>query len=115
MGVTPVPDEDVTDEYIKGLTPKVIINHEIVDKNTSKIKNVLNGLNIFVVERDCNNFYDVTYSAKDDFKGSDRAIILMKEGGLYKPIMRIEEEGIRGIVRMKDDMIKKLIENGEEL
>jgi len=115
MGVTPVPDEDVTDEYIKGLTPKVVINHEIVDKNTSKIKNVLNGLNIFVVERDCNNFYDVAYSAKDDFKGSDRAIILMKEGGLYKPVMRIEEEGIRGIVRMKDDMIKKLIENGEEL
>lgn len=115
MRLKPIVDEDVTDDYIHDITNNIVINHEIVEKGKSIVKNVLDGLNIFIVERDCNNFYDITYSTTDNYKDTDKAIVLMKEGGLYKPIMRTEEKGIRGIIRMKDDMIKQLITNGESI
>jgi SAM-dependent methyltransferase len=115
MGLNPVVDEDVTDDYIHKITDNITINHEIVEKGTSTVKNVIDGLNIFMIERDCNNFYDITYSTTDNYKDTDKAIVLMKEGGLYKPIMRSEEKGIRGILRMKDEMIRQLIENGETI
>ena len=115
LGLKPVIDEDVTNDYIHTITDNTVINHEIVDKGKSTVKNMLNGLNIFLIERDCNSFYDITYSTVNNYKDKDKAIILMKEGDLYKPVMRIEDKGVRGILRMKDDMIKELIENGETL
>lgn len=116
IGIKLVRDYDVTDDYIHDITRKIIINHEIVgDDGNSKIHNVLNGLNIIIVERDCNDFYDITYSTTKNPKDTDRAILLMKEGGLYKPIMRKEEKGIKGIIKMKDSMIKQLIENGDPI
>lgn len=122
IGVQTQKDLYVNDEYIIDVCEKSVINHEIDDDDgkKSKIINVLNGLNIFIVERDCNNFYDVTYAKKKtektrNTKTPDRAIVLMKEGGLYKPIMRKEEKGVKGIFRMDDDMIRSLAENGEEI
>lgn len=135
FGFDLVKDIDVTNDYIHELSKKLIINHEIVDGNKSKIQNLLNGLNLFLVERDCNNFYDITYSMMNQTKKSNKdvndnddnantnantkanskAIVLMKEGSLYKPIMRKEPKGIKGIIRMKDEMIQQLIENGEHI
>lgn len=113
MGLTPLKDHEIDEKYIRDITNKVIVNHELTENG--KVQNVLNGLNMFFVERDCNNFYDVSYSVKNKVSESDRAIVLMKEGGLYKPIMRKEDKGIRGIVRMNDDMIKDLLDNGESI
>ena len=106
-------DQDITDDYIKEITSKVIINHSIMEKGQEKVKNVLNGLNIFIVERDCNNFYDITCSVKNNYKGSDRAVVLMKEGGLYKPLMRKEDANVKGVFKMEDPMIEYLIQNGD--
>lgn len=108
-------DYEVDTKYINSIVKNTIINHEITGNKENKIKNVLNGLNIFIVERDCNNFYDIEYARKKKCKGSDRAVLLMKEGGLYKPIMRREKNGIRGIFRMKDTMIEYLVNNGEQI
>jgi SAM-dependent methyltransferase len=116
LGMNLVEDHEVSGEYVHDITKKAIINNEIMDeKGGAKIQKVLDGLNIFFVERDCNDFYDITYSAKKNSKGSDRAVILMKEGNLYKPLLRKENKGIRGIFRLKDEMVSYLMENGEEL
>ena len=32
---------------------------------------------------------------------------------MYKPIMRNENKGIKGIFKMDDELIKYLVENGE--
>lgn len=116
LGMKLVEDHEVSDDYLHDITKKAVINNEIMDeKGKSKVENVLDGLNIFFVERDCNNFYDITYSIKKNNKGSDRAVILMKEGNLYKPLLRKENKGMKGIFRLKDEMVGYLMENGEEL
>lgn len=118
MGLQIIKDHNITNEYLNDIAQKIIVRHEVVNennKNNNKIQNILDGINLIFVERDCNNFYDITYILKPDTKVSDRVAVLMKEGGLYKPLMRKEEKGIRGIFKMKDDMIEYLIENGEQL
>jgi hypothetical protein len=116
MKVKLLEDHEISEQYIKDITNKTVINNEIVDeKGRSKIESIMNGLNIFFVERDCNNFYDISYSVKSDHKDTDRAIILMKEGSLYKPILKQNPDNIRGIFRFKDPMIGYLLNNGEEL
>jgi len=100
-------DNDIDKKYIKKLSKKIIINHEIDDK----IKNILNGINIFIVERDCNNFYDIEQSSID----KKNSIVIMREGGLYRPIMKIDDIGVRGLFKNSDDVIQYLIENGSIL
>ncbi len=115
MGLKSIKDHNIENSYIKDISSHIIINHEIDEGKSSKVQNVVNGLNIFIVERDCNNFYDITYAVQPDVKSSNKAIVLMKEGALYKPVMRKEEKGIRGIFKMKDDMIKYLLESGDSV
>jgi SAM-dependent methyltransferase len=116
IGSDVIKDHNVTEEYIKSISDKTIINHEINNEDgTSKVHQVLDGLTIFFVERDCNNFYDITYNIKNNSKNSDRAIILMKEGSLYKPVMRKDNKGLKGIFKIKDEMIDHLIENGDTI
>jgi len=118
MGMSVVDDERIGPKYINQLTNNILVNHEIPDpKDSNKLRNVrvLDGLNILVVERDCNDMYDIEYSIKNKEKSSDRAIILLKEGGLYKPVMKKLEKGRSGIFRMNDEMIRHLIDNGQSM
>lgn len=108
-------DDEVDNEYINDIGKNIVINHEITGDKKNNIKNIIDGLNIFIVERDCNNFYDIEYTQKANSKGSDKAIILMKEGGLYKPIMKKEGANIRGIFKMSDEIIEHLVDNGEKI
>ena len=39
----------------------------------------------------------------------------MKEGKLYKPLLRKEEKGIKGLFKINDHMVEYLKENGEQL
>lgn len=100
-------DDDLDTKYIKKLSKKLVINHEV----ENKIQNVLNGVNIFVVERDCNGFYDIEHTGGK----KNHSIVLMRENGLYKPLMKINNVGVRGLFNHKEDMIKYLIENGKKL
>lgn len=116
MGIKFKHDHELSEDDIHQITNKLIIKNEIVnEKGKSKVESMINGLNIFFVERDCNNFYDISYSIKPNNTGSDKAIVLMKEGMLYRPIMRKGEKGLSGLFRFKDDMINYLVDNGEEV
>ena len=102
-----ISDDDINGKYIKNLAKKIIINHEIDDT----VKNILNGINIFIVERDCNDFYDIEHSCTD----KKNSIVIMREGGIYKPIMKIDNKGIRGLFNNSDDVIQYLTENSKKL
>lgn len=124
-GLKTLKDEDITTDYVKELCNKIVINHEIEEHGENHIKSLIDGLNVFIVERDCNNFYDISYckSKRSQFKekkkqinkSMNRAIVLMKEGGLYRPIMRKEEKGLKGLLSLEDEMITSLMENGESI
>jgi SAM-dependent methyltransferase len=104
-------DVDADNTYIKDLVTGLNFDHEINDK----IVNVMNGMDLYLVERDCNNYYDVEYIKGANNKKNGRAILLMKENLLYKPVMRREEKGIRGMFKLNDPLVKYLETNGTEL
>ena len=114
QGMACKTDVDTDTGYIRELAQKMTIDHEI----GGKIQNVVKGLSIYVVERDCNDFYDVEFTKTNGSKSknrNNRAVILMKEGMTYKPVMRREEKGIRGMFKCSDPLIRELELNGDEM
>jgi len=108
-------DQFVDKEYIADISKNIVITHEIFDKRQKRTRqlNILDGLNIFCVERDCNNMYDIEGTVKNKYKDSDRAILLMREGLLYKPILQKDDMGTKGLFKMNDRLVKYLMENGD--
>ena len=104
-------DVDADDSYIRDLASHLTVDHDV----EGTVKRVMDGLDLYLLERDCNNFYDVSYVKGCADRKKGRAIVLMKEGMLYKPLMRREEKGIRGMFRTSDPLISYLEQNGEEL
>lgn len=111
QGMKCATDVDADSSYIKELASRMTIDHEI----DGKIQNVIEGLSVYVVERDCNDFYDVEYIQGTTNRKKGRAVILMKEGMLYKPVMRCENKGIRGMFKLNDPLIRELELNGDEM
>ena len=101
-------DVEADDEYINELASRMTIDHDI----EGTVKRVMDGMNLYLVERDCNNFYDVSYIRGCSNRKNGRGIVLMKEGMLYKPLMRREDKGIRGMFKLNDPLIAYLEENG---
>jgi mRNA capping family enzyme len=104
-------DVEADNEYIRELVSNMRIDHDV----DGEVVNVMNGMNLYLIERDCNNFYDVEYINGCSNRRDGRAIVLMKEGLLYKPIMRRESNGIRGMFKLTDPLISYLEKNGSEL
>jgi len=89
------------------LTNKIIIEHQIENK---KVKKVVDGLNIFVIERNCNDEFDVDLIRKNSKLSSNNlSVILMKDGTLYNPVYHIEHDKKIGIFDNKHDIVKKLM------
>ena len=115
QGIRFSKDLDIDPNYIKTFAKNVNIDHDI----EGVVKNVMKGVDLYIVERDCNDFYDIQYAkgtprSKSSMKNG-RAIILMKDGLSYKPVMRKEMKGVRGMFGLDDPLVKYLEDNGEEL
>jgi hypothetical protein len=82
---------------------KIIITHETV----KDIKKVMNNINIFVIENDCNG-YDI------EFVGSEKTelcMLLIKNNNKYVPIFHNEPDGkFKGLFKMTDDIITHIKE-----
>lgn len=103
-------DLELNKDGIKDIIKKIIVRH--VNDRNEEIK-ILDGVNIFVVERDCNNEFDIDLVKKSKkIKDSDKAIIIMKEGGWYTPIYEIDHKTKikNGIFEMDDPLIKEILE-----
>lgn len=112
LGISMVNDNNVSDNLNK-IAKHIIIEHVIDDKKDEKqsIEKIIDGLNIFIVERDCNNAYNVDLiKNKKKISDNDSAIILMKEGTLYVPIYYNDSQTISktGLYEMNHSVIKKL-------
>ena len=97
-------DIDINDGYIRNFGKKLIIENEIDGEKLL----VVDKINIFVVERDCNNYYDIDNYGNQ--KG--KSIILMKEGGMYLPVYHIDNnKNIKGFFSSNNDLIKWMNDN----
>lgn len=109
LGVGPIKDVNISDNIDK-IAKDMVISEIVEDGKENK---VIDGLNIFIVERDCNDMYDVDLIKKGKkIKDSDLSVILMKEGLWYVPVYHIEKEtGKRiGIFETNHKIIQKLLD-----
>lgn len=107
LGFEYTKDSKINSKFIKNLGSKLEINHDI----DGKVKKILDGLDFYVVERDCNNHYDIDcyYS-----KGNTKSMVMMREGDSYRPLMKVDKNKKKGIFKNKDDLVDYLKENGKK-
>jgi len=91
-----LPDIDISKVDIININKSIVVDNSI----DGKIKNIIDGLNVFIVERDCNN----DYIAQQHSTSSKNAIILMREGHSYFPL--IDTQTQKGIFKMSDKLIE---------
>jgi len=105
LGIKAVQDEEINAEYINGLCNKLKIDH--IDEDNNK-KIVMNKLNIAIVEKDCNDYFDI------DIYGSNnsKTIILVKNSNVYKPLLKKIDKGFTGILKSDDDVVKYIFSSG---
>ena len=115
LGLGPIKDSRADDRLGK-LAKSIIVENEIEnEKDHDKMKTVtmINGVNIFVIERDCNDYYDVTLVQKGKIMSlDDKSVILMKEGAWYVPIYYNDQvTGKRvGLFEQAHPVIQKLLD-----
>lgn len=103
-----ISDDELNENYFNKLINNINIEHNIENK---KRKTILNGLNIIIVEKNCNNELDIDFYMKDKNSRYDKVVLLYKNDNEYRPIYRKENNKLNGIFLYKDPMIQKLIEN----
>ena len=95
-------DNKINRAKIEKVAEKTIIEHTVNGETETKI----NGLNIFIIERDCNDEI-VILLYNDDFVKGRKAIILMKDGNLYTPLYKIDDDGkVRGMFSKSDHLVE---------
>ena len=106
LGIGAVDDTKVADK-MQNIANNMIVS-EIIDERE---KNVIDGVNVFVVERDCNDFYDVDLVEKKSKRKNNMSIILMKEGQWYVPVYYVDQESHKkiGLFQNDHELIKKLM------
>jgi len=114
LGISFTKDNDV-DSVLDQIGKKIVIEHVVDNGNNKNVQTekVIDGLNIFIVERDCNDVYDIDLIKKNKkISENDTAVILMKEGTLYIPIYSINQETEKklGLYDMSHPIIQKMMD-----
>lgn len=113
IGVKYLSDHFINDEIGK-IARKTVVKHKVEKQNKFELENVLDGINIFLVERNCNDEYDVelvNLKKNNKIDKNDDSIILMKEGSFYVPVYHLDPESNKriGIFKGNDKIVKKLL------
>ena len=100
MKVDVVIDENVSESIIKNVCKKIKVTHDY----DGKIVTALNGLNIMILERDCDDEILIeTYNKKH----SKNTVVLYKDNG-YHPLYNDKMKSIYGNKSSMIDDLKKL-------
>jgi SAM-dependent methyltransferase len=100
--------KDIELDNVDKIAKKIIIEHDI---DGDKL-NILNGLNMFIIERNDKNTYDINYIKKNKkLTDTDKSVILLKEGYLYSPLYHIDPKTNKniGFLNSNSDVVKKLL------
>lgn len=110
LGLNMPKDDTIHSSKIGSFVKNINIEH-IIDEEKQTTE-MINGLNVFVVERDCNDEYNVELIKKSKkTKDDDLAIIMMKEGTWYVPVYSINQESHErmGLYKMSNPVIQQLM------
>lgn len=104
-------DNNVNDDFLDKITKSINLYHEN-DKEENKIvrKKILNGINVIIAEKNCNDQFDFELYKKPKITKNDKFIILYKDNNSYKPIYKKENDKIKGIFAMGEPIIQNIME-----
>ncbi|CAH6421376.1 mRNA capping enzyme [uncultured virus] len=103
-------DNEISDDKINMICKNLVIAHENTDKET-KLDVVLNGLNIFIMNKDCDDddYQFNNFGKSGKFNKNIPSIFLFKTNK-YHPVYSITKEGnINGIFDNKLNFIRKIL------
>lgn len=102
-------DLSIDPEYSQNLDKKdinkIIKNIKIEHETSKRKKTVLNGINLLILERDCDNDFIIEQYGKKNKK----LMMLYKNVSDYSPIVKKTPSGFKGIFKADDIEIKKII------
>jgi SAM-dependent methyltransferase len=101
-----VKDGDLTKKHMINLSKNLKVDHEIEQSENIVNKNAINGLNIIVLDKDCNGI-DVSAIGKKNSR--DPYAIIYNDGSQYNPIYKVENGQNKGLHESKLKFIKKMI------
>ncbi|AYV78765.1 MAG: mRNA capping enzyme [Edafosvirus sp.] len=97
-----VLDSDLDDNKMTSINKKLQIDHEIGKKK----KSILNGVNVFILEKDCNDYTDVKLLEKND---REPYVVLYYDGDKYAPVYRkISEGSMMSFYKADDKLVQHL-------
>lgn len=102
-----VPDNSLNKNVIRNLGNKFEIRHNFTESDLST-EMALNGLNIFVVEKDCDGSNVKSYLNKNK---SGPAAVLYFDGNKYYPVYKVKDDVYSGMFTMDKKFIKNILKN----
>lgn len=106
-----IPKDDIIEKSNLGSFVKNINIEHVIDEQKQTTE-LINGLNVFIVERDCNDEYNVDLIKKSKkIKEDDLAIIMMREGTWYVPVYSVDQttNDRVGLFKMTNPTIQQLM------
>lgn len=102
-------DSDITkDSIIKKIGKKIVIYHQ--NGGNAEGEKIIDGLNIVIAQRDCNDNYITKNIKKSSSNVNSQTIILLKESNWYAPIYSIDAntQEKNGVFEYDDEVMKVL-------
>lgn len=113
-------DKNIKDKHITSLCKSLVVDHQVTDDSVSdtddvavkkKEVNALDGLNIIIIEKDCDNeIYVEPYSKLgNSIDKKSPTVLLYKQNDKYYPIYKKREDAVEGMFNSRIRLIKRLV------
>ncbi len=110
LGFKMIKDSELTDSNISSLLKNITVGHDYTFTE-DKVSVAFDGANLLVLEKECNGDVHITgHSKKEKISRKDPTIILQRDGNIFKPIFRKNEDGRSGLFDTRMKYILRLIE-----
>lgn len=104
-------DSELTkDLSIKKIAKNIVVHHQ--SGGGDELETVIDGLNVVLVQRDCNNDYNMNLIKKSSKIDDSQVVVILKENDWYAPIYAIDPftQEKNGIFEMDDEVIGMLLD-----
>lgn len=103
-------DELTKDSIIKKIAKNIVVRHQV--GGGDDLETVIDGLNVVLVQRDCNNDYNMNLIRKSSRIDDSQVVVILKENEWYAPIYSIDPitQERNGIFEMDDEVIGMLLD-----
>lgn len=98
-----VPDSELSSDELYNLNKKIVLEHD----NNKKQVTVIDGLNYILIEKNCNDEYEVFINKTSD-NANSKTIVIMKANNKYSPLFHKRDNAYIGIFNNSDDFIEKI-------